>query len=166
LSGAVVAIAEVIQWPIAFAALWLYWATLTAAEAMVPRWPRTVLALLDVGEWCSRTARVYYRRPSRASGHDRGRTGVSLRFRRRFRVAPGITLNLSKSGLSTSIGVRGAHVTFGRRGRRATIGLPGSGLSWSEYQPYRHHLVEPHPGATLFWIVILVIVFAWLLSGH
>jgi hypothetical protein len=90
---------------------------------------------------------------------------MSLRFRRRFRVAPGIMLNLSRSGISTSIGVRGAHVTFGRRGRRATIRLPGSGLSWSEYRPYRHHLVEPHPGATLIWIVILVIVFAWLLSG-
>jgi hypothetical protein len=35
-SGAVVAIARVIQWLIAFAALWLAWATLTAAEAIGP----------------------------------------------------------------------------------------------------------------------------------
>jgi hypothetical protein len=54
MSGVIVAIAQVIQRPVAFAALWLAWATLTAAEAMGPRWPRTVLALLDIGEWCSR----------------------------------------------------------------------------------------------------------------
>jgi hypothetical protein len=42
-SGAVVAIAQVIQWPIAFAALWLSWATLTAALAMGSQWPRTGL---------------------------------------------------------------------------------------------------------------------------
>jgi hypothetical protein len=57
MSGAVVAIAQVVQWPIAFAALWLSWATLTAAEAMGPRWPRAGLAPLDIGERCSRVAR-------------------------------------------------------------------------------------------------------------
>jgi hypothetical protein len=57
MSGAIVAIAQVIQWPVAFAALWLTWATLTAAEAMGLRWPRTGLALLDIGRWCSHVAR-------------------------------------------------------------------------------------------------------------
>jgi len=56
---------------------------------------------------------------------------MGFRFSRRIRVAPGIRLNLSKSGVSTSVGGRGAWLTFGRR-PRATISLPGTGLSYSQ----------------------------------
>jgi hypothetical protein len=54
-----------------------------------------------------------------------------LRFRRRVRIAPGVTLNFGKKGVSTSVGVRGAHMTFGRRGVRSTVGIPGTGLSYT-----------------------------------
>jgi len=57
---------------------------------------------------------------------------VSLRFFRRVRIAPGLTLNLSKSGASLSAGVRGARYTVGPRGRRTTVGLPGTGLFYTE----------------------------------
>jgi hypothetical protein len=53
---------------------------------------------------------------------------MSFRFFRRVRVAPGLSVNLSRSGPSLSVGVRGAHVTVGRRGVTRTIGLPGRGL--------------------------------------
>ncbi|MGC8542198.1 MAG: DUF4236 domain-containing protein [Phycisphaerae bacterium] len=33
---------------------------------------------------------------------------------RRVRIAPGLTLNLTKNGASLSAGVRGAHVTVGK----------------------------------------------------
>jgi tetratricopeptide (TPR) repeat protein len=57
---------------------------------------------------------------------------MSYRFFRRLRIAPGLTVNLSKSGPSLSVGGRGGHVTFGgSRGRRTTIGLPGTGLYWT-----------------------------------
>src|ERR1700675_3682279 len=57
---------------------------------------------------------------------------MSYRFFRRLRIAPGLTVNLSKSGPSLSVGGRGGHVTFGgARGRRTTIGLPGTGLYWT-----------------------------------
>ena len=57
---------------------------------------------------------------------------VSYRLFRRLRIAPGLTVNLSKSGPSLSIGGRGAHVTMGgARGRRTTVGLPGTGLYWT-----------------------------------
>ncbi|HBS49974.1 MAG TPA: hypothetical protein DEA05_07765 [Rhodobacteraceae bacterium] len=55
---------------------------------------------------------------------------MALRFRRTLRVAPGIRLNLSKSGVSTSVGPRGASLTLGRRGIYANAGLPGTGLSY------------------------------------
>jgi len=56
---------------------------------------------------------------------------VAFRFWRRIRLAPGVTLNLSKSGGSLSFGPRGAKVTVGRRGVRATAGLPGTGLFYT-----------------------------------
>ena len=57
---------------------------------------------------------------------------MGFRFSKRLRVAPGIRLNLSKSGVSASLGTRGAWLTFGRRRARATLSLPGTGLSYSE----------------------------------
>ncbi len=56
---------------------------------------------------------------------------MGFRFSRRIRILPGVRLNLSKSGVSTSIGGRGAWLTFGKRGTRATVGIPGTGLSYS-----------------------------------
>ncbi len=49
-------------------------------------------------------------------------------FYRRLKIAPGLSVNLSRSGPSLSVGVRGAHVTAGRRGVTKTVGLPGTGM--------------------------------------
>lgn len=57
---------------------------------------------------------------------------MALRFNRRIRVAPGLTLNVSKSGASARVGVKGAGVTVGKRGVTTSAGLPGSGLSFSK----------------------------------
>lgn len=54
---------------------------------------------------------------------------MAIRFRRSFKVAPGVRVNISKGGVSTSIGPRGAKVTLGRGQVRTTAGLPGTGLS-------------------------------------
>jgi Protein of unknown function (DUF4236) len=59
-----------------------------------------------------------------------------FRFRRTFKIVPGIRFNVSKSGASVSFGPRGVHYTVGPKGTRTTVGLPGSGMSWTEYQPY------------------------------
>ncbi len=58
---------------------------------------------------------------------------MGFRFFRRFRIAPGITLNLSKSGPSISMGPRGAKVTVGSKGVRKTLGLPGTGLHYTQH---------------------------------
>ena len=57
---------------------------------------------------------------------------MGLRLFRRIKIAPGISINLSKSGLSASAGVRGAHVTLGPRGVRRTVGIPGTGIYYTE----------------------------------
>lgn len=56
---------------------------------------------------------------------------MAFRFRKSVRIAPGIRLNFSRSGVSTTLGGRGLSVNMGRRGTRVTAGLPGTGLSFS-----------------------------------
>jgi hypothetical protein len=56
---------------------------------------------------------------------------MGFRFRRSIRLAPGLRINLSKSGGSLSVGRRGAMLNFSGRGTKVTVGLPGSGLSYS-----------------------------------
>ena len=57
---------------------------------------------------------------------------MGFRFRKSIKILPGIRLNLSKSGVSTSIGRPGATINIGNRGVRGTVGLPGTGISYSE----------------------------------
>jgi hypothetical protein len=56
---------------------------------------------------------------------------MGFRLFRRIRIAPGLGINLSKSGFSLSAGMRGARVTVGPRGVRRTVGIPGTGVSYT-----------------------------------
>ncbi|HDR28741.1 DUF4236 domain-containing protein [Rhodovulum sp.] len=62
---------------------------------------------------------------------------MPFRFWRRIRLAPGVTLNLSKSNASLSFGPRGAKYTISPRGNRATAGLPGTGLFYTVHDRQR-----------------------------
>ena len=56
---------------------------------------------------------------------------MGFRFRKIISVIPGVKVNLSKSGASTSIGGRGATVNVGTSGKRTvTLGIPGTGMSY------------------------------------
>lgn len=55
---------------------------------------------------------------------------MAFRFQKRIKLFTGTRLNLSKSGVSTSLGRTGAQITVGRQ-TRATVGIPGSGLSYT-----------------------------------
>jgi hypothetical protein len=57
---------------------------------------------------------------------------MGFRFRRSIKIAPGIRLNVSKSGVSTSIGKRGATINISEKGAKATVGIPGTGISYTE----------------------------------
>lgn len=57
---------------------------------------------------------------------------MAFRFFRRLKLAPGLTLNLSKRGGSLSFGPRGAKLTAGTNGVRRTVSLPGTGLWYTE----------------------------------
>ena len=98
---------------------------------------------------------------------------MGWRFRRSIGVK-GFRLNISKTGLSTSIGVPGATYNHDLSGRRKkagmfTFGLPGTGIS------YRTSGVGPERGTpadtagkwviALVGFVILVIVYVGA-NGH
>lgn len=50
-------------------------------------------------------------------------------FRKRVKIIPGVHLNVSKSGISTTIGVRGANVNISKKGTYLNTGIPGTGIS-------------------------------------
>ncbi len=51
-----------------------------------------------------------------------------MKFRRRVKLFPGVTLNFSRSGISTTIGVPGASINLGKSGTYLNTGIPGTGL--------------------------------------
>lgn len=57
---------------------------------------------------------------------------MGIRFRKRVKVLPGVTLNFSKSGISTTIGTKGASVNIGKNGVYGNAGIPGTGIYMRE----------------------------------
>jgi len=62
---------------------------------------------------------------------------MTVRFFKRIKLFPGVTLNLSKRGVSISTGIKGAHVTVNKKGVRETVGLPGTGLFSTVMNPFK-----------------------------
>lgn len=51
-----------------------------------------------------------------------------MRFRRRAKIFPGVYLNFSASGISTTIGPKGMNINFSKNGTYLNTGIPGTGL--------------------------------------
>lgn len=56
---------------------------------------------------------------------------MGIRFRKSIKIAPGLRINLSKSGPSLSVGRPGATFNIGPKGTRTTVGAPGTGISYT-----------------------------------
>lgn len=99
---------------------------------------------------------------------------MGFRFHRSLKILPGVRLNFSKSGVSTSVGVRGAHVTFGHGHVRETVGVPGTGISYTTTSKSGTRLSRPaqvRPTAIGVggWIVIIFLflcLYLWLFSSN
>lgn len=86
---------------------------------------------------------------------------MALRIRKSIKIAPGVKINLSKSGISTSLGVKGATVNLSKRGTRVTTGIPGTGISSSKlYKSKTKQSTRTQSGeySTAEW------VFAWIIG--
>lgn len=57
---------------------------------------------------------------------------MAFRFRKSFKLAPGVRVNVSKRGASLSLGGRGFTTNLSSRGVRQTFSIPGTGMSWSK----------------------------------
>lgn len=53
---------------------------------------------------------------------------MAWNYRKRITIAPGVRLNLSKKGVSTTFGIRGANINIGKNGTFLNTGIPGTGL--------------------------------------
>jgi Protein of unknown function (DUF4236) len=68
----------------------------------------------------------------------------NFRFYRRVNIFPGLTVNLSKSGPSLTVGMRGAHVTLGNRSVTRTVGLPGTAIYYTSRAGYHSGVHSAH----------------------
>lgn len=92
-----------------------------------------------------------------------------MKFQKRIKILPGVTVNLSNRGASTSFGVKGARVTLGHGKTRTTVGLPGTGLSHTTVQTHQNKAppsplhppqnTTTHQRRTAYLIVFLLFVF-------
>ncbi len=88
---------------------------------------------------------------------------MGFRFRKSFKILPGIKINLSKSGISTSIGVPGATVNLRGDKTTTTVGLPGTGISYRETSSGESAQETRSGGMGSLLLVALVIAFvAWI----
>ncbi len=51
-----------------------------------------------------------------------------MRFRRKAKLFPGVYLNISKTGISTTVGVPGVSINFNKTGTYLNTGIPGTGI--------------------------------------
>ena len=80
---------------------------------------------------------------------------MPLRFHRVISIIPGfLRLNLSKGGISGSVGPRGADINIGKQGVTTNAGLPGTGLS------YRQKLGVAHGSGIGVGLFIAALAFA------
>lgn len=72
---------------------------------------------------------------------------MGFRFSKRITIVPGVRLNISGSGISTSVGPRGLSLTMGKRGTYLNAGLPGTGLAYRERLDRSGTRNAPNPAA-------------------
>jgi hypothetical protein len=82
---------------------------------------------------------------------------MAFRFRKAIKLAPGVKLNLTKRGISsTSIGKKGAMINLGKKGTKQTIGIPGTGLSYQ---------TDKSTSPFFIMVIIVLIIAFWLFGG-
>jgi len=84
---------------------------------------------------------------------------MGFRFQKRIKILPGLRINLSKTGISTSLGGKGLTVNLRGNKVKTTVGLPGTGLSYSETTKQTH---DSMAGGVWLLIVIGAVVLIWL----
>ena len=97
---------------------------------------------------------------------------MSFRFQRRIKILPGLRLNVSKTGISWTVGTRGASVTARDGKLTGNVGIPGTGLSYrkrldlpSQDQVDQDQPRPPPATSTPSWLVLAVVLGLGVLIG-
>ena len=65
---------------------------------------------------------------------------MGFRFRKSFKIAPGVRVNVGKKSIGISAGVKGARVSVNSSGRKTTtVGIPETGLSYQKTEKIGGH---------------------------
>jgi Protein of unknown function (DUF4236)/Bacterial SH3 domain len=68
-----------------------------------------------------------------------------FRFRRSIKILPGVRWNIGKKSTSVSLGGRGLTYTIGTKGSRTTVGIPGTGISYTQVHSSKPSPTSPSP---------------------
>lgn len=97
---------------------------------------------------------------------------MGFRFRRSFKIAPGVRLNLNSKSTSVRIGPKGLGYTISSNGRRrVTASIPGTGISYSEVSTARGNPKPPEgekkKGGVwpVLWVVVAIFAAIGLLNN-
>ena len=97
---------------------------------------------------------------------------MSFRFQKRIKILPGLRLNVSKTGISWTVGTRGASVTARDSKLTGNVGIPGTGLSYrkrldlpSQDQVDQDQSRPPPATSTPSWLVLAVVLGLGILIG-
>ncbi|GHV13537.1 hypothetical protein FACS1894169_00760 [Bacteroidia bacterium] len=71
---------------------------------------------------------------------------MGLSYRKRTKIAPGINLNISKSGPSISVGPKGAKINVGKKGVYSSIYKGG----------FYHRKKVSNSGCMLYFVILIV----------
>jgi len=97
---------------------------------------------------------------------------MAFRFQKRIKILPGLRLNVSKTGISWTVGKRGASVTSRDGNLTGNAGLPGTGISYrkridlpdteveSQDQP-----AKPASSGTPSWLLLLIVLVIGIVIG-
>lgn len=82
---------------------------------------------------------------------------MAIRFRKTIKVAPGIKLNLGKTGISTTVGKKGLSVNMSKRGTYLNTGIPGTGLSSrTKMTPSNRNSTNANKGCIVVALLLLL----------
>lgn len=99
---------------------------------------------------------------------------MGFRFRKSFKIAPGVKFNVGKKGVGVSVGGKGFRTSVNTSGRRTTtVGIPGTGLSYTtttssskKKRTSRSNHVQAVPTQKSKTVALILCICLGYLGGH
>jgi hypothetical protein len=83
---------------------------------------------------------------------------MGFRFHKSIGIIPGLRINLSKTGVSASVGGKGATVNISPKGVTGTAGIPGTGMSYRKSLTPTGLELARRGRWNKWWLLVVVVV--------